>query len=71
MLLPMQSRPVQRTTVGASSVNQTYGTAGGAASATFGRGVEPSGWLDDITNVVRTVGQVAGAAGPILGAFGI
>lgn len=61
--LPIQSAPVYRTTVGGA----------GVAS-----GVEASGWIEDIgdvintvKNVASTVGQIGQVAGPVLGAFGI
>jgi hypothetical protein len=48
MLLPMQSRPVKRTTIGEPPVYQTRGAAGGADSAALGRGVEPSDFWSDL-----------------------
>jgi hypothetical protein len=49
--LPIQSTPVERATVGASFSTEN--------------GVEASGWLDTLGQVVSTVGP------PILGALGI
>jgi hypothetical protein len=61
--LPIQAAPVYRTTVG---------------GAVTGSGVEASGWLEDIVDVVtkipdvvKTVSQVAGPVMSGLSAFGI
>ncbi|MGY1709846.1 hypothetical protein ACI8AC_10085 [Geodermatophilus sp. SYSU D00758] len=56
LCLPIQAPPVYRSPVG------------GAMS---GSGVEASGWLDDIRNVVSTVGDVVRVGAPILGSLGI
>jgi hypothetical protein len=68
MLLPMQSHPAQRTTIGQPLPNDTHGPAGCAAAGALGRGVEPSGFWDDLQKAVGIGGQIAG---PLLGAFGI
>lgn len=75
MKRPVQAMPVRRAIVSYSS----NGANGGLAPSLFGSsngvvassGVEAAGWLDDITRVVGTVGDVVKTAGPILGAFGI
>jgi hypothetical protein len=56
LCLPIQAAPVYRT------------TAGGAMS---GSGVEASGWLDDIRNVVSTGVDIGRTVAPLLGSLGI
>jgi hypothetical protein len=57
--LPVQAAPVYRTSLGGAGI---------------GSGVEASGWFDDVLDVVKTVGDVAGTvgkyAGPIAGGLG-
>lgn len=69
MHLPMQREPVERSLVGSPSAYQ--GRAPGSAGNDAGRGVEPSGWFDDVLGVVKTVGQVGSTVAPILGSLGI
>ena len=72
MYLPVQSEPVQRTIAEQppSANRGNAAVAGRSGSASGYGGVEPSGWFDDIVNVVKGVGQVAGNVGPVLGQLG-
>ena len=72
MYLPVQSEPVQRTiTTQPATYHRQGGTHGKGVSGGYnGQGIEPSGFfdfIDDIGKVAKTVSQVAGAAGPLLG----
>ncbi|MGH7139537.1 MAG: hypothetical protein ACREHD_27645 [Pirellulales bacterium] len=64
MHLPMQSEPVRRTAIGqpspASSASPSFEQSGAVE-----HGIQPSGWFDDIVNVVKSV------APPVLGALGV
>jgi len=71
MLLPVLSHPVQRTAAGQPLVTSSYGSPGGAPAGAIGRGVEPSGFWDDVQKAVGIGTQIAQTAGPILGALGI
>jgi|SwirhisoilCB3_FD_contig_31_8001876_length_310_multi_7_in_0_out_0_1 hypothetical protein len=62
MHLPMQSEPVQRTTVGQPIPGNSVGQ-----SAATPDGIQPSGIFDDIVKGIGTAVQVGG---PLLGALG-
>ena len=65
MHLPIQSEPVQRTSLGQPIPGNSVDRSGAGE-----HGIQPSGFWDDVTNAVRGVGQVAQAGGPLLGALG-
>lgn len=65
MRLPMQSLPVERIIIAQPLASRDGGgelRADGVRPSEYG--VQPSGWVDDVV-------KLAGAAGPILGSFGI
>jgi hypothetical protein len=75
MRLPTQAVPVQRAIVGftnqgANSPNTVLSSLYAPSNGVVGSdGVDAAGWLDDLGSIVKTVGQVAGTAGPIIGAL--
>jgi hypothetical protein len=71
MNLPIQSEPVERMLATQPSANYRQSGDIGARDGSNGQGIQPSGLFDDILGAVRTVGQVASTAGPILGSLGI
>jgi hypothetical protein len=63
MRLPIQSQPVQRTIPSQPFANL------GAGVAPSGCGVQPSGWLDSIKDLISDAVPVAEKLAPIIGSF--
>lgn len=65
MRLPIQSEPVQRTSIGQPGPANSVERFGAGE-----HGIEPNGIFDDIVNTVRGVSSVVQAGAPILSTLG-